>query len=235
MINRKHFFLACFTFLFLSTIDVNAQKTNQFDVHKKRTGVWKKYYKNKKIRYVGQFKNGKEIGTFRFYDKTSSSFPIAIKEFYTNSDSVNVSYFFLNGKLKTKGMFLERNRIGKWTYFFENGKVLSEESYKDGLLSGPLKIFYKNGKLTEDANYQKGLLHGVSKKYSEAGVLIEKITYINGKEDGEASYYELKGNLKERGSYKNGKRIGKWEFYLNGEALSEEEQKKLKRHQRKDN
>ena len=36
---------------------MKAQKINQFDKNKKRTGIWKKYYSNKRIRYVGRFLN----------------------------------------------------------------------------------------------------------------------------------------------------------------------------------
>ena len=39
--------------------NVNAQKINQFDANKKRTGVWVKYHPNKRIRYTGEFKNGR--------------------------------------------------------------------------------------------------------------------------------------------------------------------------------
>ena len=234
MLNIKRLFLVCLFFsVFLMVTSVNAQKFNQFDSNKQRTGVWKKYYKNKKIRYTGQFKNGKEIGVFKFYDQNSSQFPVAIKKFHPKSDSVSVEYFFLNGTLKTTGLFLGRERAGKWLYYFQKGTVMLEEFYKDGKLSGALKIFYKNGKLTESAIYKRGLLHGVSKKYADTGILIEEVNYANGKENGEAKYYELNGNLKERGLYKNGKRIGKWEFYLDGEVIDAKKKKALKKYKKK--
>ena len=228
MINIKRLFLLCVTFaVFLPSAIVNAQKINQFDANKKRTGVWKKYYKNKRIRYTGQFKDGKEIGTFTFYDMGSSQFPSAIKDFHSNSDSVTVRYFFLNGKLKTKGLFLKRERVGKWLYYFSKGGIMSEEFYNNGKLSGSLKIYYPNGKLTEHTHYKDGLLHGLSKKYSDSGVLIEVLMYEKGKEHGEAKYFELNGNLKERGIYKHGKRFGKWEFYMDGEVVDPKKKKEL--------
>jgi len=63
-----------------------SQKTNQYNHNNKRTGVWKKYYPNKRVRYVGQFKNGREIGVFKFYDITSSKHPTIIKTFFNNPD-----------------------------------------------------------------------------------------------------------------------------------------------------
>lgn len=234
MLNIKRLFLVFLSFsVFLAVSAVNAQKYNQFDVNKQRTGVWKKYYKNKKIRYTGQFKSGKEVGIFKFYNQNSSQFPAAIKKFYPKSDSVSVQYFFLNGTLKSTGLFLGRERAGQWLYYFPKGTVMSEEFYKNGKLSGNLKIFYKNGKITEDTSYKEGLLHGVSKKYADTGILIEEINYIKGKENGEAKYYELNGNLKERGFYKNGKRIGKWEFYLDGELIDAKKKKALEKYKKK--
>jgi len=234
MLNIKRLFLVCISFsVFFAVSAVNAQKHNQFNANKQRTGVWKKYYKNKMIRYTGQFKDGKEVGTFKFYDQNSSQFPMAIKKFHPKSDSVSVQYFFLNGMLKTTGLFLGRERAGKWLYYFPKGTVMSEEFYNNGKLSGSLKVFYKNGKLTENTIYKEGMLHGVSKKYADTGILIEEVNYANGKENGDAMYYELNGSLRERGLYKNGKRIGKWEFYLDGEVIDAKKKKALKKYKKK--
>ena len=77
MINIKRlFFVLLFFACFFTSEDINAQKINQFNKNKKRTGVWKKYHSNKRIRYIGEFKNGKEIGVFKFYDITSSKNPV---------------------------------------------------------------------------------------------------------------------------------------------------------------
>ena len=51
-ITRTVFFLLFFLFFF-GTIATKAQKINQFTKDNKRTGIWKKYYTNKRIRYEG--------------------------------------------------------------------------------------------------------------------------------------------------------------------------------------
>ena len=97
LLNTK--LLTVFIFLFsfyLGSLEVNAQKINQFTKDNKRTGVWKKYYSNKRIRYVGSFLNGKEIGVFKYYDITTSKHPTIIKEFSSISDSAKVSYYNLD-------------------------------------------------------------------------------------------------------------------------------------------
>lgn len=234
MINIKRLFFVCILFtFFLNGNDAVAQKYNQFDENKKRTGPWKKYYKlNKRIKYVGQFENGKEVGTFKFYNIKYSTHPEAIKVFAKGSDLVKVTYLYDNGKTRVTGTFKGKNRVGKWKYLYKKGTVFSEEVYVDGKLEGKVTIYFKNnGNKAEVSEYKNGVLHGLSKKYSDKEVLIEEVLYENGLANGMAKYYELSGNLKERGIYKNGKRIGKWEFYLDGEMIDEKKQRELRENQ----
>jgi antitoxin component YwqK of YwqJK toxin-antitoxin module len=226
-------FVCCFVVSFFSTTEVNGQRINQFNKNKKRTGVWKKYYKNKRIRYIGRFKNGKEVGTFKYYDIRTSKFPTAIKKFEPKNDSAYVKFFTLSGKLRSKGWMILRNRVGKWTYYFPNGKLFSEEFYENGKLEGVVKNYYKNGKVLEETSYQNGMKNGASKKYSDSGVLIEEVTFKDNVLNGEAKYYELNGNLREKGMYRGGKRYGKWEFYLDGEIINEKKKKALKKYKPK--
>lgn len=216
MLNIKRLFVVSLLFsVFLST-DVVAQKINQFDANGKRTGIWKKHYPNGKIRYEGQFKNGKEVGVFKFYENTASNQPHIVKEF-TGSDIATVKFYTPKGKLKVSGKMQGKNRVGKWTYFFSNGKIFSEESYTDGKLDGVLKNYYPNGKVTLEIEYKNGKKNGFSKTYTDDGVLIEEVNYTQGKLQGLAKYYDLKGGLKEQGHYENGIRKGKWEYYIDGE------------------
>ena len=227
-IKRLFYIFAFFTFYFMSK-DCNAQKNNLFDSNNKRTGTWKKFHPNKRIRYTGQFKDGKEFGVFKFYDRTTSRKPILIKTFYENSDSLFVQFYRLNGNLKTEGVLNERKRVGLWKYFYKNGAVMSKENYKNGLQHGEQFVFYSNGKITERSLFKNDFLDGISSKYSSKGILIEEVAYKKGKPNGLAKYFELNGNIKETGIYLDGKRVGKWEYYLEGEIASEDSLKKNER------
>ena len=227
MINIKRlFFIFAFFACFFSSETMNAQKINQFDENNKRTGVWKKYYPNKNLRYVGTFQNGKEVGVFKFYHINSSKQPVTVKTFYKNSDSLLVQFYKINGTLETEGVLKGRKRVGKWKYFFPNGKLMSEENYKNGKRHGKQLIYYPNGKITEKAFFKEGLKDGIISEYSSKGILIEELTYKNGNLNGLAKYFELNGNLKETGVYQNGKRAGKWEYYMDGEVAGEKAEKK---------
>lgn len=220
---RGHVFLN-FVLILLFSIPICSQELNQINASGKRTGVWKKFYENGDIRYEGQFENGKEVGTFKFYNQ-GSSYPSIIKEFSKTSDSASVK-FYTKSRLKTQGKMIGKKRVGKWTYFFSDGEtIFSEEFYLNGQLNGILKNYYLNGQVTEATEYSEGKKHGVSKVYTEDGVLIEEVHYEYGKLNGEAKYFDLKGVIKEKGLYENGKRKGKWEFYIDGE-ISEKGRKR---------
>ncbi len=194
---------------------VNAQKINQFDANGKRTGIWRKNYKSGNLRYTGEFVNGKEKGTFKFYDnRRMVKGPSVIKEFSLNSDIANVKFFTEKGKVKAEGKMKGKHRIGQWKYYFINRKPLSIENYKDGKLDGILKNFYSNGNLTNEVTYINGIKNGISKTYAEDGKLIEKVTYKNGILNGYAEFYDLKGKLLEKGTFINGKRADHdWNYY----------------------
>jgi len=222
------FFVFTFFACFFMNETIIAQKINQFDDNKQRTGVWEKKYANNKIRYSGAFRNGKEIGVFKFYDISSSQFPVIIKTYSNESSSVLVQFYSLKGKLQSEGYFINKDRIGAWIYYFKDGKKMSEEFYKEGKLEGKLVNYYPNGKATEISFYKNGLKDGTSQKFSSKGILIEEVTFKNGTLNGIAKYFELNGELKEAGSYLKGKRTGKWEYYLDGEVAPEENLKKKK-------
>ena len=233
MINIKRLFRLCLFFLcFFQSVCLVAQKINQFDENKKRTGVWRKYYPNKTIRYEGEFKNGKEIGVFKFYREGYPNMPSIVKTYTLNNDTVSVAFYTTKGKPESKGFFIDKSRVGRWIYYFNNGNVMSEEFYNNGQLEGKVVNYYPNKKPTEITFYKSGVKEGLSQKYSSDGILIEEVTYKNGKLNGLAKYFELNGNLKEKGIYKDGKRFGKWEFYMDGEAADEDEINKKKKYKK---
>lgn len=205
-------------------------KLNQFDANGKRHGVWKKYYKNNRLRYAGNFVNGKEVGTFKYYSAAKSEFPIAVREYNKDNNIADVKFFAINGVLESKGRMQGKKRIGEWIYFHENSKVvMSEENYIDGKLDGSYKTFYKTGKPTEIANYKNGLLHGTYIKYAIKGHIYQDFNYQNGKLNGNAIYYNRKtGDLTTKGTFKDDIRVGTWENWGDGELIGTEQPNKKK-------
>jgi len=203
------FLLTIFSFQAIFAQD----KINQFNVDGERIGVWKKFYPNKRIRYQGQFIDGKEVGTFKYYSALSSEHPTAIKTFLPDEHKAKVRFFTEKGVLKSTGEMKGKERIGKWFYYHEDGKtMLAEENYQNGILNGASNTFYKTGKITESSYYVQGKLHGNLKRYADNGVLLDDLNYKNGKLHGAAKYYNIDGELIFWGDYENDEKVGKWEF-----------------------
>jgi len=210
--------LLIFSFL----IPVSAQDgINQLNSKGERIGVWKKYHANKRIRYTGQFENGKEVGVFKYYSPIKSDHPIAIKSFDADGMKAHVQFFTIEGVLESEGNMIKKNRVGKWVFYHPDGKTLMlEENYKDGLLQGPSQSYYRNGKVTEQKYYLNGNLHGQLKRYADNGNLIDDVNYEHGKLNGPAKFYNTDGNLITSGMYEMDQKVGNWEFFENGKVVS---------------
>ena len=161
---RNILFLICF--MNLGMVFAQAD-INQTDADGNRHGVWRKYYNNDRIRYAGTFEHGKEVGVFKYFSASNSDNPIIIKEYKSNSELADVSFFTPGGALESKGLMKGKEREGKWLYYHADGKsIMSEENYVNGKLDGAYKTYYLSGELTEEATYKNGLLHGNYKKYA---------------------------------------------------------------------
>ncbi|MHB1146193.1 MAG: toxin-antitoxin system YwqK family antitoxin [Lutibacter sp.] len=209
-----------FLLLFVSGTVMAQEKINQLDEQGRRTGVWKKYYDNKNIRYEGQFEAGKEIGIFNYYAELNSAHPILVKSYTEGSDNAKVSYFYEGGKLESEGTMNGKNRIGKWTYYNTDGKtIISEENYENGLLHGTATTYFSPGKITEVLTFKDGVLHGNVLRYSSEGILLDDLQYENGKLHGPAKYYNIAGKLIRKGNYENDQKAGNWEYFENGKPI----------------
>jgi len=225
----KKIIFSLFTIIFMGEY-LFAQEINKLDENGKRTGVWRKHYPNKQLRYEGEFINGNEVGVFKFYAMSSSTHPLVIKTFIPDSKEVKVQFFSNSGVVESEGMMIAKKRVGRWVYYHRDGKTLMiEENYNNGLLSGEYKLYYKNLQITKLTHYKGGRQHGNCKQYTTAGILIEDINYVNGQLHGEAVYYETNGNVKQIGQYEEDLRVGIWEFYVDGKLTTSKEIKPLEK------
>ena len=193
------------------------QDINQLNADGERTGIWRKYYSNKGLRYEGEFENGKEVGVFRFFSINNAEHPMVIKRYNSDDDKVIVQFFSNSGILESEGYMVEKNRVGTWLYYHKNSKsIMIEETYENGNLNGVSKLFYKNKQIAKIEYFKEGELHGSSKQYSEQGVLTDDLNYENGVLNGIATFYETNGNIKQKGRYKSDIKVGTWEYYKDG-------------------
>lgn len=222
MIKQKYILFLFLTFILTN---VSAQSINQLDGKGERHGFWKKNFEETdQPKYEGTFEHGKEIGTFKFYKLVDGKSKLsATREFFVNSDKIQVKFFSSKGKLISEGMMRDKIFIGKWVYYQNKSKgILMTENYNDqGVLEGEKLVYYENGQVAEKAYYLNGQIDGISTWYSPNGKLLKEFNYTNGQLHGMAKYYDKDGRLLAEGTYKNDKKHGIWKYYANG-ALTEE-------------
>src|SRR5690606_28688433 len=161
------------------------QDINQLDSEGRRHGIWKKNHDNTKIlRYEGEFRHGKEIGTFKYYQNIGNK-PVltATKSFNPDTGLAHVQFFTSAGKVIGEGTMNGKLYVGEWKYYHKNAtQLMTQEFYNNqGQLDGTRTVFYLDGKTAEIQTYKNGVLNGISKLMSKDGVVINEYTYADGK------------------------------------------------------
>jgi len=209
--------IALTLFCFLYTFVIAAQSINQFDASGKRDGIWKKNFKGTTIlRFEGNFKNGKEIGLFKFYKNIKGKAVLSATRKFNEIDNITeVKFYTSKGKVISEGKMRAKMYVGTWKYYQKNGEdLLMIEHYNDyGVLNGEKLIYYENGQVAEKKFYVNGFLSGDATNYSLKGVVLKKLYYEKGELNGEAKFFSPKGELLVIGNYKDGQKNGIWKYY----------------------
>jgi len=71
-----------------------------------RSGVWKYYYRNEKLKFEGKYTDGREEGTH--------------------------SQYYMSGQLKVSGRYKFGEKEGDWVYYDEDGTQRSVVTYERG-------------------------------------------------------------------------------------------------------
>lgn len=190
-----------------ATVAVYAQDVNKNNAQGQREGVWIGYFpKTNNVKYEGTFKNGKEVGTFKFYADEPEKKLVATKEFKIDG---SVYTIFYNGKKKmSEGSYIGKKKEGIWkTYHFDGQSIMAEEPYVNDKVHGMKKVYYPSGKLAEELEYKNGVEDGVSNQYAENGVKIKETQYKNGILDGKIIIRDEKGKVTDEAKYVNGNLI----------------------------
>ncbi len=194
-----------------------SQEINQFDSDGLRNGTWEKFYKGtKQLRYSGTFDHGKEIGSFKFYDKKGGH-PTAIKTYTVGRDTIDVKFYTNSGNLINSGFMLGRNKEGNWFYYHSDGvSIMTKEAYRNNKLEGEQLVYFENGNIAQKTYYQNGLKEGKQLYFNENGVILKEFGYVNDLLDGPAKLYNPDGTLSKEGVYRANRKYGVWNYYKNG-------------------
>ncbi|WP_136481375.1 toxin-antitoxin system YwqK family antitoxin [Cognatitamlana onchidii] len=204
-----------------------AQDINQYDDQGKRHGIWEKTFEGTNIiRYQGQFKHGKEVGTFKFYKNIrGKSVLSATKVFNSENDKAEVTFLSSKGKVISEGVMDGKTYVGTWKYYQKNSnELLTIEHYNNqGELEGERLIYYPNRQVSEKQNYLNGKLDGLIVWYSKSGIVLKEMLYEKGELHGAARFFNASGQLICQGQYKRDKKDGVWKYYERGELVREKD------------
>jgi antitoxin component YwqK of YwqJK toxin-antitoxin module len=166
----------------------------------KKTGIWKSFYYNGKIREEGQYEN-------EIYKLVNSWDPEG-KPDVSNGNGVYHSYLPDDSTIYETGEIKKGLRNGLWTsYYPGSGMILQEYSYVDGKLSGPQKSYYESGQLTLEGVMLNDLREDEWKWYYENGIVSSTVSFRNNKKEGEQILWSESGHKSRKETYKAGKLI----------------------------
>tara|TARA_B100000809_G_scaffold263531_1_gene316999 strand:+ start:168 stop:938 length:771 start_codon:yes stop_codon:yes gene_type:complete len=195
--------------LMLSGLAVFSQEENKIDAKGQKQGEWKKYHKNGMLRYVGNFKNDKPVGEFKYYYDSGNV--------QSKIDHKIVSSYFIafykTGEVKAVGKYIDQKRDSTWIFYDVDGFKKSSEYYINGLKNRVSFIYYLNGKIAEEKAFFNDFENGKYIKYDEKGKKKMEATNENGSLEGEVVYYTNGGKRNIRGFYYHGTRNGVWLYF----------------------
>jgi antitoxin component YwqK of YwqJK toxin-antitoxin module len=214
------------------------------------------YYPDGKVMRTIPFENGLENGFAREFspDGTVITLIEYRRGFVMDRENINRTdrnglkqgkwkFFYVNGKVKTEGVYRDDKRNGYFKEYDEKGMLTDVSKYvndvKQEAAPELVKLdirtdYYPDGKVKTRASYKGDVPEGVRREYSTNGevtaaytyqkgiVIAEGIVDDEGVRDGPWKEFYADGQLRAEGLYRNGNRIGKWRFYHPNGNLEQE-------------
>jgi antitoxin component YwqK of YwqJK toxin-antitoxin module len=101
---------------------------------------------------TGEYRFPIDAYLYKFYAASGLTGITNLKNGKENGES---SFYYPNGALKTKGLYVDGLKQGNWFFYYDNGSLKSTPSYQAGRRIGLYKTYYANGKLESASEYDK--------------------------------------------------------------------------------
>ena len=182
-----------------------------------RNGKGKEYYNKNKLKFEGEYLNGK-IWNGKGYNFEGN------EEFEIKNGKGYIKVFNFFGNLTFEGDYIDGDRNGKGKEFNREYTLIYEGEYLNGQRNGKGKEYNKFGELIYEGEYLKGKRNGKGKEFDSEVILIFEGEYLKGERTGQGKNYDINGKLIYEGEYLNGERNGKGKEYDdNGKLIFEGE------------
>ena len=193
---------------------------NRVNDKKQKTGVWRSFYDDGKIKEEDIYKNGERDGTTKFYSEKGNLINERV---------------YQKGKIIEEGIQMKVEPIDLFTYYEDGVTIKRNGLYLDSIPVGYHYFYNKSGVPEKAIRYENGIrtaegLVDENKKrtgewriYLGTGELRAQGRYANDLQNGQWEYYFKTGGKVQIGNFTNGYMDGDWKWYFpSGNLLREE-------------
>jgi uncharacterized protein len=140
---------------------------------------------------------------------------------FMNNETTGVwEFYYETGNMKMRGILRQNSNYGLWEYFFENGTKSMEGTINGRNKEGEWKIYYESGELKETGVYFDDKRTGLWSTYFEDGVVRGEIEYVD--DHGRYTEYYHSGKVLAEGPRSANRNVGHWRFYAEDGTLESE-------------
>ena len=185
---------------------------NRKDAQGRKQGPWEKpWADSQQLRYQGQFKDDKPVGTFTYFS-TAGKVESTVAH-YATGDASRARHFHPDGKLMAEGRYVGEQKDSIWNYYDARGALRSTERWKNGKFNGDQEAFFPNGKAAERCTSKDGKRNGPCQQFFDNGQVRTSTTYVNDEADGSNMVFSEDGKKEIEGQNVRGQRDGLWKHY----------------------
>lgn len=143
-----------------------------------KTGLWKFYYDNGKIKSKGEYDEGKMKGRWNFYDYDGN---VSEEGDYKKGERTGLWKTYEQKTLTSEGKYDDGREDGNWKYYYSNGVLSAEGTFKNGLKTGTWKFYYSLNVIESQGTYEKNERTGIWVSNYPDGKKASTVDYNSGK------------------------------------------------------
>ena len=185
---------------------------NQKDAQGRKQGPWERTWaESKQLRYKGQFKDDKPVGTFTYFSTTGKV--ESIVDNYATGGAAHGRHYHPNGKVMAEGRYVGEAKDSTWNYYDNQGRLRSTERWVKGKRTGEQVMYLADGTVVERFNFKDDKKHGLCQEFHENGKLKSTSEFVNGLPEGTQTFYYPSGKKEIEGRNLEGMHDGAWTYY----------------------
>jgi len=170
------------------------------------TGWAKRLHGNGKVKFLGNWTDGKADGTFTVWRENGTKAGVIL--YKAGKQEGMATKWHENGTKAQESTYKNGELEGMATHWHENGTKAGVMFYKAGKQEGTHTQWHENGTKAVEIFYKAGKLEGMATKWHENGNKAMEGSYKNGELEGMATTWHENGTKAREGSYKNGESEG---------------------------